>query len=651
MTRLALARALDQQRQQHILTGLLGYVHREGTWPAGAAGARMFPPESRLSWIAELLPYYDEFQWHRKLNFTLDWNSAENRPIAKRPLDPFINPALGLSLTEAGFPVTHYVGLAGVGSDVIELGPAAPQSGVFAQRVRVDAARITDGAANTIALMGASGNLGPWAAGGQATVRALTAKPYINGPDGFGSGQPDGMFVGMADGAVRFISKDIDPSVLERLATIHGGEPVEIARLEPAPRPLPIAAGPQVPAVAAPAAAAPAEPPAMQAVPPAKPVVDPAARPLLPREKLPAVDVAARLQDSLPAIEFPPVPWNQFLRFFTQLTTVPTTIDPEAMVEAGIHLDDRVEVHAGATTAGGVLRQMLTAHGLEYVIYRDQLLLTNPESDRSTSRTVRYDVKDLAPTSAGTLTGWVREFVEPTSWAEAGGQGTVTAGAGELIIKQTGLIQRRVAVLLGRLRAARGLPQRDKLDARLVAIKSRWTRARSKLDMLVTANFRPSAKLSEICDQLESSTAAHLMIDQVTLSEAGRSVLSETSMAVEKRPLAKALAAALEPLGLGFRAVDEQTLQITTLEGLREHLELELYQVRDLVRGGPMVTDDFVAKVKAELPAVRWSDTGGPGAIGFDPESMSLLVLHNQPVQRQLEELLERWRSERAAKR
>ena len=129
------------------------------------------------------------------------------------------------------------------------------------------------------------------------------------------------------------------------------------------------------------------------------------------------------------------------------------------------------------------------------------------------------------------------------------------------------------------------MPQRKKVDPRLVALKTRWTRARPKLDMPVTANFRPSAKLSEIRDQLEAATAAHLLIDQVTLAEAGRSVLSETSMAVEKEPLAEALTAALKPLGLGVRAIDEHTLQITTLEGLREHLELELYQVRNLVRG------------------------------------------------------------------
>ncbi len=128
-------------------------------------------------------------------------------------------------------------------------------------------------------------------------------------------------------------------------------------------------------------------------------------------------------------------------------------------------------------------------------------------------------------------------------------------------------------------------------------------------------------------------------------------MLSETSMAVEKEPLSKALAAALKPLGLGFRAIDEQTLQITTLEGLREFLELEFYPVRDLLPAGATAAEDFVAEIKTELAAARWSDTGGPGAMAVDPVSQSLLVLHNQPVQRQLEELLARRRAERAAKR
>ena len=58
-------------------------------------------------------------------------------------------------------------------------------------------------------------------AGGEATVRGLTQRPYINGPDGFGSGQPDGMLAGMADGSVRFLTKNMAPVVLEQLARIN----------------------------------------------------------------------------------------------------------------------------------------------------------------------------------------------------------------------------------------------------------------------------------------------------------------------------------------------------------------------------------------------------------------------------------------------
>ena len=71
-----------------------------------------------------------------------------------------------------------------------------------------------------IAVLGVQGQCGPWAQGGRATVRPLTQRPYFNGPDGFGSGQPDGMVAGMADGSVRFLSKNIDPHVMEQLATV-----------------------------------------------------------------------------------------------------------------------------------------------------------------------------------------------------------------------------------------------------------------------------------------------------------------------------------------------------------------------------------------------------------------------------------------------
>jgi len=61
-------------------------------------------------------------------------------------------------------------------------------------------------------------------AGSNATMRSLTKQPYINGPDGIGGPYTGGCNMGLADGSVRFLSENIDPKVLEALATMAGGE-------------------------------------------------------------------------------------------------------------------------------------------------------------------------------------------------------------------------------------------------------------------------------------------------------------------------------------------------------------------------------------------------------------------------------------------
>ena len=72
----------------------------------------------------------------------------------------------------------------------------------------------------------ATGKFGPWIAGGNGTIRPLMKKPYINGPDGIGGPFQGGVIVGLADGSVRFVSENIDPTVFERLATMADGNPI-----------------------------------------------------------------------------------------------------------------------------------------------------------------------------------------------------------------------------------------------------------------------------------------------------------------------------------------------------------------------------------------------------------------------------------------
>jgi hypothetical protein len=81
-------------------------------------------------------------------------------------------------------------------------------------------------------IAGVEKDLGSWAAAGSSTLRGFTAEPYVNGPDGFGTGQADGMAVLMADGSVRFLSAATDPAVIRQLATKGDAPPAERASRE-----------------------------------------------------------------------------------------------------------------------------------------------------------------------------------------------------------------------------------------------------------------------------------------------------------------------------------------------------------------------------------------------------------------------------------
>jgi hypothetical protein len=203
--------------------------------PSGTHPNEKLKPEKRLSWQASILPYIEQQALYRTLDFDEAWDSEANQPHARHTLPVFLNPGIAAGSYEqavekarAGeYGQTHYVGIAGVGKDAPTLPVTDQRAGMFGYERATRLADVLDGLSNTVMVSEASKDFGPWAAGGSATIRAFTTKPYINGPDGIGGPwSGDGCQMLLGDGSARFISKSIDPGVLEALSTIRGGEVV-----------------------------------------------------------------------------------------------------------------------------------------------------------------------------------------------------------------------------------------------------------------------------------------------------------------------------------------------------------------------------------------------------------------------------------------
>jgi uncharacterized protein (TIGR03067 family)/predicted Zn finger-like uncharacterized protein len=209
-----------------------------------------FPPEQRVSFLAELLPFIGRGSLRNQIEpKKFPWYAKENVAAAESWVPEFLVPYYPQTSWRASHPLaegkvlggTNFVGLSGLGLDSARYNPTNPE---HAKKVGITGydwgstpAEISDGMANTIYMIQAPpGIRRPWIAGGGATVVGVD-DTIANPVQDFVHTTPDkkrGTYLLMADGSVRWMSESIDPKIFKGMATRAGGETLgDIDKLMP----------------------------------------------------------------------------------------------------------------------------------------------------------------------------------------------------------------------------------------------------------------------------------------------------------------------------------------------------------------------------------------------------------------------------------
>ncbi|MEX0818801.1 MAG: hypothetical protein WD070_04380, partial [Pirellulaceae bacterium] len=329
------------------------------------------------------------------------------------------------------------------------------------------------------------------------------------------------------------------------------------------------------------------------------------------------VEVHDRLNDPVARIDLDGVPLVNFLRFISDYSTIPITLDADILRWARVSPITAVRLSASDTTVAEVLNQGLAPLGLEHRIEADQLFITRRPKNESGVRTVTFKVEDLVGDDAKQLQQLgtrIMDFVAPESWSSRGGAGTMTFHGSELVIEQSEAVQFEILGFCEKLRVARGLSKRSPYDASMFRLATRGEQADAKLAQAITLTYIRPAPLQAIVDRIAQIAKLHILIDWRALADAGWSPDAEVGFSVADQPAAKALATLLEPLDLAYRIVDESTLQVTTPAVLDSRLEIEFYRV-------PKREDDgapLVQSARDALGPANFRDFGGGGQLAFD---------------------------------
>ncbi|HEV3204459.1 MAG TPA: DUF1559 domain-containing protein [Gemmataceae bacterium] len=217
------------------------YSQKEQQFPQGVfprkvsprRANRAWPPDQRISWMADLLPYLGYDRVYQRIDRSRSWSDSENLITASTLIPQFLSPNtphpswyISYPGVEVEVAATHYVGLSGIGLDSAryEKGDraVADKLGIFGYDRSTRLGDIEDLARTIFMIQTPPTYKSPWLAGGGSTVRGVPetqcVQPFVTtGADG-----KKGTTVVMADGSVRWISADISDDVFKQLVRVKG---------------------------------------------------------------------------------------------------------------------------------------------------------------------------------------------------------------------------------------------------------------------------------------------------------------------------------------------------------------------------------------------------------------------------------------------
>ena len=204
--------------------GLAMHIYHDAWkhFPRGTVENLELKPEERLSWVVALLPYMGQAALYNQIDQKSAWDAVKNKQLSEMTVPTLQNPSQRRPSDMPGS--MDYVAIGGIGPDAASLPKSDEKAGIFGYDRETRFRDITDGMSNTIAITDSSTPNTSYMQGGKLSIKSFSQQPYVNGPDGIGSPHAGGFQVSLADGSVRFVSENIDPKVLEALATMHGGE-------------------------------------------------------------------------------------------------------------------------------------------------------------------------------------------------------------------------------------------------------------------------------------------------------------------------------------------------------------------------------------------------------------------------------------------
>lgn len=286
----------------------------------------------------------------------------------------------------------------------------------------------------------------------------------------------------------------------------------------------------------------------------------------------------SQLAFRIDSISLENIPVCTLVDMVAEMAGVPITLDPIELQLAGVSPAQPVSVQAEHKTLENVLADVLSKLRLELTEQQGQVRIILAGGGRQ--RSIEHDWKDLIDgDDAQSLVTLLQHFIAPNSWRGHGGNGTILLEREKIRIEQTQHIQHEILVFVERLRLARGLPLRSRYPANRLSLASPYALITDRLNQRTTFTFLPWASLADVVRLWQETSGVNILVDWAALAEAGLSPATLVACSAIDRTWEDVFDGILNPLGMAWWAVDGETIQVTTINALKDLRRIEFYAV------------------------------------------------------------------------
>jgi len=341
------------------------------------------------------------------------------------------------------------------------------------------------------------------------------------------------------------------------------------------------------------------------------------------------IDVNELLAVKVAAIHFDKAPIVDVVRAISDLSGIPMQLDVDELRvrTRNIGIEAPVSLQLQDTTIAEIIEAVLQKTQLTR--YEDDGWLTFGYTDEQkyALRTARYDMSRLAsleqnPISAKQAADWISELLVSQTQNPKTLNATVAVDGNEIVVVGTIWLQDQAKRLLQSLYYLRDLePENGMSPERLAPEVFGWDR----VDAPLSYNLVAPIPLKQAVRQIEDHTKLRILIDHAALRGEKLSQESLVTSRVSDGTIDTVLRRMLESLGLTYRIVEANAVEITTPQVAEQKMTIEPHLFTPLADGQ---TPESCAE------ALQQKFAGG--TIVIDQISGYMLVRQSQPLQRDI---------------